>query len=167
MKKTGTVVTMALLVSVMMQAAVPVQAQQTPSTAPVTGAAVAPKIVATAPARVVAKPAAQPAAPAYYGDPYGFTAWLNGVRANYGLAPVAHDPNLSAWAASNNAQQQSRGMGHFVMGPARRQNSAMGSFASIGGMWLASPAHAAALLDPSIRWIGIAGLGAYWTFNAN
>ena len=25
----------------------------------------------------------------------------------------------------------------------------------------------AALLDPSIRWIGIAGLGAYWTFNAN
>ena len=50
-------------------------------------------------------------------------------------------------------------MGHYVMGPARRQNSAMGSYASIGSMWMASPAHRAALLDPSIRWIGIAGLG--------
>ena len=37
---------------------------------------------------------------------------------------------------------------------------------SVGTMWLGSPAHRAALLDPSIRWIGIAGLGAYWTFNA-
>ena len=24
----------------------------------------------------------------------------------------------------------------------------------------------AALLDPTIRWIGLAGYGAYWTFNA-
>jgi uncharacterized protein YkwD len=135
----------------------------------VTGAAGAPKIVAPAPARTQAQPQPQPqpAAPVYYGDPYGFTAWLNGVRASYGLAAVGHDPNLSAWAASNNAQQQARGMGHFVMGPARRQNSAMGNFASIGAMWLASPAHRAALLDPTIRRIGIAGLGAYWTFNAN
>ena len=101
------------------------------------------------------------------GDPYGFTAWLNGTRASYGLAPVGYDPGLSGWAAQNNAQQQARGMGHYVMGPARRQNSAMGNSASIGAMWMASSAHRAALLDPSIRWIGIAGLGAYWTFNAN
>ena len=52
------------------------------------------------------------------------------------------------------------------MGPARRQNSAMGGYGSIGSMWMDSPAHRAALLDPSIRWIGIAGMGAYWTFNA-
>ncbi len=53
------------------------------------------------------------------------------------------------------------------MGPARRQNSAMAqSYAQIGAMWLASPAHRAALLDPTIRTIGIAGAGAYWTFNA-
>ena len=39
-------------------------------------------------------------------------------------------------------------MGHFVMGPARRQNAAMGSFANIGSMWMNSPAHRAALLDP-------------------
>lgn len=108
--------------------------------------------------------AAQPAAS--YGDPYGFTAWLNGVRAQYGLSAVSYDSNLSAWANMNNAQQNSYGLGHHVMGPARRQNSAMGSAGSIGSQWLASPAHAAALLDPSIRVIGIAGMGAYWTFNA-
>ncbi len=66
----------------------------------------------------------------------------------------------------NNDQQAARGMGHHVMGPARRQNAAMGHYASIGAMWMNSPGHRAALLDPTIRWIGIAGLGAYWTFNA-
>ena len=100
-------------------------------------------------------------------DPYGFVSWLNSTRASYGLAAVGHDPNLSNWAAMNNNQQAANGMGHFVMGPARRQNAAMGAFANIGAMWMNSPAHRAALLDPTIRWIGIAGLGTYWTFNAN
>ena len=81
-------------------------------------------------------------------------------------APVGYDPNLEAWAAANNGQQNARGMGHHVMGPARRQNSAMGNYASIGAMWMASPAHRAALLDPTITAIGLAGAGAYWTFNA-
>jgi len=53
-----------------------------------------------------------------------------------------------------------------VMGSARRQNSAMGA-GFPGAMWMASPAHRAALLDPTISWIGIAAAGAYWTFNAN
>jgi Cysteine-rich secretory protein family len=101
------------------------------------------------------------------GDPYGFTGWLNATRAAYGLPAVGYDPNLSGWAAENNNQQAARGMGHFVMGPARRQNAAFGSVSNIGSMWMSSPAHRAALLDPTIRWIGIAGLGAYWTFNAN
>jgi uncharacterized protein YkwD len=101
------------------------------------------------------------------GDPYGFTGWLNATRASYGLPAVGHDPNLSSWAAENNNHQAARGMGHFVMGPARRQNAAFGDVSNIGAMWMASPAHRAALLDPTIRWIGIAGLGAYWTFNAN
>ncbi len=117
------------------------------------------------PAMVTTPTVAAPA-PAPAGDPYGFTGWLNSVRASYGLPAVGYDPNLSSWAAANNGQQQARGMGHHVMGPARRQNSAMGHYSSIGAMWMASPAHRAALLDPSIRWIGIAGLGAYWTFNA-
>lgn len=105
-----------------------------------------------------------PAAP--QGDSYGFLGWLNATRATFGLTPVGYDPNLSQWANANNAQQQALGLGHHVMGPARRQNSAMGSGGSIGSMWMASPGHRAALLDPSIRWIGIAGMGAYWTFNA-
>ena len=100
------------------------------------------------------------------GDPYGFVGWLNATRAAYGLSAVGYDANLSNWAAMNNDQQAARGMGHFVMGPARRQNSAMGAFANIGSMWMNSPAHRAALLDPTISAIGIAGLGAYWTFNA-
>jgi uncharacterized protein YkwD len=113
-----------------------------------------------------AAPAAAVTATAEAGDPYGFLGWLNATRASYGLPAVGYDPNLSGWAAMNNDQQAARGMGHFVMGPARRQNSAMGAFANIGSMWMNSPAHQAALLDPTIRAIGIAGLGAYWTFNA-
>lgn len=116
----------------------------------------------------------QPAPPVQYqsqqtapaGDAYGFTNWLNGVRSQYGLGAVGYDPNLEAWAQQNNLQQNARGIGHFVMGPARRQNSAMGHYASIGAMWMASPAHRAALLDPTIRFVGLAGLGAYWTFSA-
>ena len=134
-------------------------ASQPPATQPVAQPA------ATQP---VAQPAAQPAQTYYVpaGDPYGFTNWLNGVRAQYGLPAVGYDPNLTNWASVNNAQQASRGMGHFVMGPARRQNCAMGNYATIGSMWMNSPAHRAALLDPSIRWIGLAGYGTYWTFNA-
>ena len=108
------------------------------------------------------------AAPIYVpsGDPYGFTAWLNGVRAQYGLGAVGVDPNLSNWAAMNNGQQNAMGMGHHIMGPARRQNSGMGAAGTVWQMWMASPAHQAALLDPSISMIGIAAGGAYWTFNA-
>jgi uncharacterized protein YkwD len=106
------------------------------------------------------------AATAGGGDAYGFLGWLNATRASYGLSAVGYDANLTNWAAMNNNQQAARGMGHFVMGPARRQNAAMGAFANIGSMWMNSPAHRAALLDPTITAIGIAGLGAYWTFNA-
>ena len=123
-----------------------------------------PTAVAAQPA--AAQPAADPAASSW-GDPYGFTAWLNGIRASYGLGAVSHDPNLSNWAAMNNGQQAARGLGHHVMGPARFQNSAMGGFPGIEAMWMASPAHRAALLDPTISFIGIAGAGAWWTFNAN
>ncbi|SIO30043.1 Uncharacterized conserved protein YkwD, contains CAP (CSP/antigen 5/PR1) domain [Singulisphaera sp. GP187] len=164
--KTSTVFSLGIL-TLALSATQPARAQQA-STPPAT--AVAPKPATVAVARAVqATPVARqvqaaPVAPT--GDPYGFTAWLNATRASYGLAPVGYDPNLSNWASMNNGQQQSRGMGHHVMGPARRQNAAMGQYASIGAMWMNSPAHRAALLDPSIRWIGIAGLGAYWTFNA-
>ena len=177
------VVLLVLLTLIATNATVAVNAQQSPSTTPATGAVVperpltvytAPKVVpvAPAPAQYVqyvqpvqyVQQQAQQAAPA--GDAYGFIGWLNSTRASYGLPAVGYDANLEAWGQQNNAQQNARGIGHFVMGPARRQNSAMGQYASIGAMWMASPAHRAALLDPSIRSIGLAGWGAYWTFNA-
>lgn len=112
----------------------------------------------------------QPAASYGYGggggDPYGFTSWLNSVRAQYGLRPVSYDPSLASWAAANNSAQASRGLGHFVMGPATRQNAAIGSVESIRSQWMNSPAHRAALLDPNISSIGLSGSGSYWTMNA-
>jgi uncharacterized protein YkwD len=146
----------------------------TPNAAPVATVAVATVTATTVPATTVPAttvpattvPATAVVATMEAGDPYGFLGWLNATRAAYGLPAVAYDPNLSGWAAMNNDQQAARGMGHFVMGPARRQNSAMGAFGNIGSMWMNSPAHRAALLDPTIRAIGIAGLGAFWTFNA-
>ncbi|MBV8487641.1 MAG: hypothetical protein JO161_05135 [Planctomycetaceae bacterium] len=98
-------------------------------------------------------------------DPYGFLSWLNATRASYGLGAVGYDASLSSWAAMNNNQQMAYGLGHFVMGPARRQNSAMGAEFP-AATWMASATHRAALLDPTISWIGIAAAGAYWTFNA-
>lgn len=94
-------------------------------------------------------------------DPYGFMNWLNGIRARYNLPSVSYDQNLSNHAAINN----NYGLGHAYMGPARRQNSAQTPNFP-GDMWLASPGHASALLDPTIRWFGIAFNGMYWTFNA-
>jgi uncharacterized protein YkwD len=166
-KKKCPYVLLSLVAAAAANAAVAVRAQQSPATTPATGAADRPKVVPVARTAPASRLAPVYATPQPSGDPYGFTAWLNATRASYGLAPVGYDPNLSGWAAQNNSHQQARGVGHFVMGPARRQNSAMGSYASIGAMWMASPSHRAALLDPTIRWIGIAGLGAYWTFNAN
>jgi uncharacterized protein YkwD len=154
------------------QTAYPAQTPQTyyaPQYSPTTYQTQPPQTPEPAPASATttSEAAATAAAPTVAGDPYGFVGWLNATRAAYGLSAVGYDANLSNWAAMNNDQQAARGMGHFVMGPARRQNSAMGAFANIGSMWMNSPAHRAALLDPTITAIGIAGLGAYWTFNAN
>jgi uncharacterized protein YkwD len=147
------------------------QTYYTPQYSPTMYQAQPTQTLETAPASAITPSEAappEPTAPAatVVGDPYGFVGWLNATRAAYGLSAVGYDANLSNWAAMNNDQQAARGMGHFVMGPARRQNSAMGAFANIGSMWMNSPAHRAALLDPTISAIGIAGFGAYWTFNA-
>ncbi len=103
-----------------------------------------------------------------YQSPSGgaFLQWLNGVRASAGLQPVQYDPAMERDAAVNNSYQARSGLGHFYMGGARRQNAAMGQYAQIGAMWMGSPGHRAALLDPSIRYIGLAGAGMWWTFSA-
>ncbi len=144
------------------------QYYQAPAVTPTTtdGAQVIPASYTAPAAETYASQTPQAAPAQSYGDPYGFLSWLNATRASYGLGAVSYDQNLSNWAAMNNDQQMARGLGHFVMGPARRQNSAMGG-GFPGAMWMGSPAHRAALLDPTISWIGIAAAGAYWTFNAN
>lgn len=142
------------------------QPATTATAPPVTYQAQAPQTVYAEAPQASYVQAQAPQQTASTGDAYGFLNWLNSTRASYGLSSVGYDPNLESWAAVNNGQQNARGMGHHVMGPARRQNSAMGAYPNITSMWMASPAHRAALLDPTIQWIGIAGMGAYWTFNA-
>jgi uncharacterized protein YkwD len=107
-----------------------------------------------------------PPAAVFTADPYGFCAWLNGVRAARGLAPVAYDLGLTNDCQANNAHQHRRGLGHFGR-RGRRQNVGQGSQAQVCSMWMSSPAHASALLDPSIRRVGIACSGAYWTYEAD
>jgi uncharacterized protein YkwD len=99
-------------------------------------------------------------------DPQTFLNWVNSYRASAGLRAVGYDQNLANWAYQNSCQQASRGIGHFVMGTARRQNSGMGALSTVCHMWTTSPAHRAALLDPTISFVGIAGAGMYWTYNA-
>jgi len=107
---------------------------------------------------------ASPSAPAAVGtDPHGFVGWLNGQRAARGLPAVGHDPGLSGWAAFNS----SHGFGHSVMGPARRQNAGWGDASYVWPAWLASPAHAAALFDPSLTRVGIAVVNGVWTMNGD
>ncbi len=105
--------------------------------------------------------------PARAQDPGTFLNWLNAQRAVRRLPAVTIDPNLSAWCQRNNEAQRLRGLGHWILGPIRRQNSAWspGGFGPVPALWMASPPHRAALLDPYIRKIGIAGLGAYFTFD--
>ena len=99
-------------------------------------------------------------------SPTTFTSDLNALRAAYRLPPVAEDGNLAAWANVNNGHQASLGMGHHVMGPARRQNAGWGPYHAVWRGWLASGPHLEALVDPTITRVGIAQSGPYWTFNA-
>lgn len=107
----------------------------------------------------------QPQAQPVQAESSGFLNWLNSTRAQYGLAPVAYDPGLAADASVNSQRQASYGLGHWHLGSARRQNSGMGPYSAMPGMWLASPAHRAALLDPSVRFAGLAGAAGFWTLS--
>jgi hypothetical protein len=101
-------------------------------------------------------------------DPYGFAAILNNYRALAGLPLLSYDPDLSSWAAQNNAAQTNYGLGHHV-NPNCRQNSAWNVYdaASVAAAWMNSPGHRATMLDPWISRFGIAyGPGPYWTMNA-
>lgn len=97
-----------------------------------------------------------------------FLAWLNRERAGQGLLAVQYSPDLEKWAALNNTHQRSRGLGHYVLGPASRQNAAMAATVMAAApMWLNSPPHRSGLFDASIRWIGVAGDGTWATWNGS
>lgn len=125
-----------------------------------------------APGQVVHAQAAAPPSPmtdANPTDPYGFTTWLNRTRAMHGLAPLHYDHNLSLWASRNNMAQRERGLGHHVMGPARRQAAAVitGDISPyVGSAWMNSDEHRPALLSPNVSRFGIAWDGMYFTWNA-
>lgn len=122
---------------------------------------------ATAPA-VVQSPAAAADCDCTGGDPYGFAAIFNRLRAAAGLQPVAYDPELSSWASQNNAAQCRRGIGHHV-NPRCAQNCGW-NYATADAVaqgWMNSPGHRQNMLSPSITRFGIAfGPGPYWTLNA-
>ncbi len=99
----------------------------------------------------------------------GLTDAINAERARHGLSALAHEPALTLWAESNNAQQRARGMGHFVLGPCIRQNVAWGQrdIASVVYAWMCSPGHRAAILQPDATYCGGAFDGSYWTWSCS
>ena len=105
--------------------------------------------------------------PSIQGVDYGFGAWLNSIRAQYGRGPVAFDSSLAAEASANNGQQLARGLGHHYRGRGRLQNVGWGGISTVSSMWMASPAHRAALLSPSITTFGFSVDGDFCTFCAN
>ncbi len=83
-------------------------------------------------------------------------AEVNAARNRLGLHSLIHDPLLSQWAASNNAEQARRGkLGHHV-------NNGYGQCAGVGisgahsalAMWAGSPAHAAIIFAPDLVAVG-------------
>lgn len=117
-------------------------------------------------------PVANPEAPATaYSYPVSYQAvddgsgafvdWINRVRASRGLRAVVWSPVLAADAIINS----SRGFGHSFMGRARRQNAGWGALPTVQQMWLASPAHLDAILDPSATEVGLGQAGSIITLN--
>ncbi len=93
---------------------------------------------------------------------------INAERTAHGLRALAHEPTLVAWASQNNEQQMFRGMGHWVLGTATRQNAAWGqqSIAQVVREWMYSPGHRAAILAWDVTHCGGSFDGLNWTWNA-
>lgn len=134
----------------------------------------APQVVPYAAMSQAAQPATNPPGPAIAspgmtgGGAAAFLAWLNGVRGQYGLPAVEYSAVVEADCHQNNLHQAARGMNHWYMGCHRRQNAAWNlGFPGVESAWMGSPGHSSALLDPTIRFVGIAWLNGYCTFGAN
>ena len=99
-----------------------------------------------------------------------FLNLINQERWEQGLKPVSLDPMLTRYSYYNSLEQAARGEpGHFVLPPDwKRQNSAMApqGVEQAFRVWMDSTPHRAGMMDPTIRWVGIAGHPPYWTMNA-
>jgi uncharacterized protein YkwD len=87
-----------------------------------------------------------------------FLTRLNAVRSQHGLTQVAYDRRLESACAAQNAACHVRGFAHHVFNPP--QCVAAGSADPLV-QWLASPAHAAAILAPDLRAVAFASDGYY------
>lgn len=97
-----------------------------------------------------------------------FVQWLCSYRAQHGLGPVGYSEDLE-WAALHNCrlQAQARVSGHYAPNGGWWQVAFHGPTSldqAIQG-WVASAAHNAALLEPSVSMIGLAVEGVSWTCN--
>lgn len=95
-------------------------------------------------------------------DPASFLAALNAHRARYGRGPVGWDPNLAAWAASNNGVHAA----HSMHGRAGQCWAGTRSYMHALRMWIASPAHNAILLNATSA-VGCSPCPTGMTLNAN
>ena len=95
------------------------------------------------------------------GDRWGIVGWLNAVRGSRGLGGVVWDEEVAIWAVENSR----RGFGHVVRFGGWRQNVGMGALPTVQAMWLSSPAHASALLDPWVTRVGLGYANGVWTLN--
>ena len=95
------------------------------------------------------------------GDRWGIVGWLNAVRGGRGLGGVVWDEEVAGWAVENSR----RGFGHVVRFGGWRQNVGMGALPTVQAMWLSSPAHASALLDPWVTRVGLGYANGVWTLN--
>ncbi len=100
-------------------------------------------------------------------NPEEFLERFNQYRAQYGLSPVQLSQALTDDAAQNNVWQQRNGLGHFYMGGAQAQNSAMGyaETSAVMNGWHNSGGHRVNMQNRNWRCMGIHKAGSYWTQN--
>lgn len=97
-----------------------------------------------------------------------FLVLLNIERRRRGLCEVLHDVALAASARQNNAIMIGARYSIHAVNPGCAQASFYGPQSAGQALsgWLASPGHAAILLSPSIRVVGVDAMSNCWTLNA-
>lgn len=120
-------------------------------------------------AAVVQKPTTKDAVSAVQSDPWGFLSALNSTRAQHGLAALRYDANLSQWAADNCRIMTSvKVSGHYSLGDRSFWQVAL--YGAVDAptavlVFMGSPSHRNALLQPGVTIAGVWFDGSSWTAN--